>query len=264
MSDPLGPMGLDALSLAAIQWLTWAALLVPALAITVVALVLRYRLARVSLRRYDSNGTGPWLDDRACIYGALLVDQSRRNVTLARYRVRKKSSSNVGPVSLATDVQVRLPDGRVARIAAGTHVSLEVGLSAKTAKKHTVATEGSGDNAMITVEVRAKEQCPVWLVAHAHLPADEGAMRSAANIELTAPDGIELHFARPEPPETHFLGVYSLVCLSVLAQLWFGFADGWRNALLLGQLAFAGLAVVSIKNTLAFHRALSTKAPQQR
>jgi hypothetical protein len=264
VNDHLDPMGLDALALAANQWLTWAALFVPALVTTVIALVLRYRLARVSMRRYDANGTGPWLDDRACLYGALVVDDSRHSITLARYRVRKKSSGNVGPVPLARAVQVRLPDGRVVRMAEGTNISLEVALNSKQAKKHTVATEGGGDNPMITVEVRAKEGMPVWLVAHAHLPADEGAMRSAANIELTSPEGIELHFARPEPPETHFLGAYSLLCMSVFVQLWFGFADGWRGALLVGQLAFAALAVVSIKNTLAFQRALSTKAPQQR
>jgi hypothetical protein len=255
-------MGTSALVEAAQAWLAWAPLFVTVLALALVALALRLRVALAATRRYDANGSGRWLDGRTCTRGTLSIDGSGALRPLARYTALARSAhAETRPVALTTELRLSLHDGRVLRVDPGAFVQFELGTEAKIAHRVTVSSQGRGSEKTKTVDVLAKDGAPVWLVAKTHAPVDDGAMRSGAQIELASTDGVELHFARPEPPEARCFAPYVLLCVALFTQAWFGFAEGWTDALLVAQGLFALAAISSVKNTLGFQRALSAQTP---
>jgi hypothetical protein len=254
-------MGTDALAEAFRAWLAWAPLFVSVIVLALVALVMRVRVALDATRRWDAHGAGRWLDGRTCTRGTLSIDGSGALRPLARYTAPAKSAhSESRPVALTRELRLSLPDGRVARVDEGAFVLFSLGLQNKIAHRVTVSSEGRGSEKTKTVDVLAKDGAPAWLVAKTHAPPDDGAMRSGAQIELASMDGIELHFTRPEPPEGRCFATYALLCVALFTQAWFGFAEGWTNALLVAQGLLALAAMSSLKNTAGFRRALSAAA----
>ncbi|MFO0562470.1 MAG: hypothetical protein U0269_30920 [Polyangiales bacterium] len=253
--NELSPVGFSAVIEAAQRWAALALLFVPTLALTIVALVLRVRIAARSAARLNADGSGPWLDRRRCLRGTISLATPRKRQTVARFRRRKKEGYP-NTVSLLDEARVRLSDGAELRLPAGTAVHFELGTRGSIAEHKIVAREGSGNDEQQTVEVVVQDGADVWLVAHAAMPVADGAMRSSAAIELASSEGIELHFERPEPPETRFLGTTVLVWAALAAQVLFSFAEGWRVLLLLSQAVFIASALSSINSTRGYVRAL--------
>jgi hypothetical protein len=240
---------------AAQRWAAFSLLFVPTLALTVVALVLRVRVAARSAARFNADGSGPWLDRRRCLRGTISLATPRKRQSVARFRRRKKVG-DPNTVSLLDEARVLFSDGAELSLPAGTSVHFELGSRGSIAEYKVVAREGSGNDELQTVEVVVQDGAEVWLVAHAALPVADRAMRSSAAIELASSEGIELHFERPEPPETRFLGTTVLVWAALAAQVLFSFAEGWRVLLLLSQAVFIAAALSSLKSTRGYVRAL--------
>lgn len=247
--------GWAALLDAVARWGALALLFVPTAVLALAALVLRVRLAKRAAQRFGDDGSGAWLDHRRCFHGKLSLAKPRQRQCVARFRARKKQGYPI-TVALTDELRVLLEGGVEVRIPAATAVHFELGSRASLAENKVVAREGSGSDEVHSVEVVVKDGVEVWLIAHAALPVADGAMRSSSAVELTSNEGIELHFERPEPPETRFLGTFATLCFALTTQALFAFAEGWRSPLLLSQGLFLVLAITSLRNTRTFARAL--------
>ncbi len=247
----LDPIGLDALLEAGARWLARSWVIVPAMGLSVAAVIARFRAARRDFARLDARGGGPWRDGRACVWGTLEVGapgDGEGFAPLFHFMALKPSAVPFAP-TIESDLRVHLADGRALHIAAGT--SLRIHSIHHNSVRRTSDPGAPNASARLRHQVAIARGVTVWVVGPLSEAATRPGLRDAAVMTPEGSSGLELHFSMPRPEETGLGGSVTLLWTSWMVAVLLAFSDGWTVPLGVLGGCLAALSGVSIRRSMA-------------